>query len=710
MKWHQWRDARRLAVAVTCLVALTAAFLLTNGGPQATLAVGESLDTSTKEAFPEIVSPNGEVTYQIVVRSSSDTSGDVIVEDALPTGLTYVSDSAAVSPEGAGTALPQPALNRVTYTLLPMDAGDEVTLTLKALVASGLDSGEQITNTAVISDGTATLEKFAVVTVEGPPTARLDAPWDNQLITQRDTFEVKGRVWTESQDPEFPNPPTLNPISYAPGDNFYFVTWTSVSDALSYVLEEADNPNFSNAVEYASLTTTTREFTNKAEGTYYYRVKARNIPGESFWSNVVSVDVTSSRLAAEAGTTDVVAPTAFSYEPVVEVNIRKVGEAGTWTEVATVEQSSKGDWWDWSYDWDLPQEDDAQYIVEVRAMDLADNFDAALNDTVTVTIQNGTRFIYLPIIAKRYPPIPYPPALSLTSNDTWGNYTLSWSYNHPECPACVPTSYRFQESTDANFDTLTINEIRTSPQQFTNKPAGTYYYRVQGVNANGNGEWSQTVTVDVNTRGFSDDFSNSGSGWPRKTYYSDNRAVFNVDYENGSYRAKILRNDFGLNNKWMGIVKAPWDNTLNHYEVEVDHYFAKADDATADPTWGKAGLIFGADSSYKNSFILEWNYDLGTCAVIKYDNIGSEIVVVWTAGGVPKRDWAACPIKTGYNQVNEARAVVNGNHATLYMNDAEIYSFTDDDLGNRHKVGLMTGAWERTPVESRFDNFRVTAR
>ncbi len=314
----------------------------------------------------------------------------------------------------------------------------------------------------------------------------------------------------------------------------------------------------------------------------------------------------------------------------------------------------------------------------------------------------------MPIIMKRYPPVPYPPTLTKPSDDGAGTYTLAWTYNHT---SLFPTQYRFQEATDAAFTNLTIDQIRTSPQIFTDKATGTYYYRVAGVNAAGLGEWSNVITVNV-VRGYFDNFSNNNSGWPRSVVREDGRSVFDRAYEasNATYRAKIMLHTGGLNNYRVGTVRAPWENPYGAYEVEVQHYFARAGDQAADPMAGKGGLVFGGNANLTTFYVLEWNFE-GDCAISKYVNAGAPLSDPRFTTRISFKNWGPCgPVKKGYDQVNTARVVVEDNRATAYINNQSIGSFTDNDLRSLHHVGFLTGAWERTPVEGRFDNFRVTPR
>jgi hypothetical protein len=126
-------------------------------------------------------------------------------------------------------------------------------------------------------------------------------------------------------------------------------------------------------------------------------------------------------------------------------------------------------------------------------------------------------------------------------------------------------------------------------------------------------------------------------------------------------------------------------------------------------------LIFGANSTYSTILVVEWHFPSGAdapqCAVYKYTNVTLPTSIVWQAGGIPLREWGACTgLKSGYDQTNTIRVEVRGSLASIYINGTLLGSFSDSAIASYHRVGLTTGSWERTPVESRFDNFRVTPR
>jgi len=88
-----------------------------------------------------------------------------------------------------------------------------------------------------------------------------------------------------------PEAPTLFPISNSDGDGDYLVDWNEVTGAITYTLQEDDNPGFTSPDVRYSGTATQYPVTGQVGGTWYYQVKASNGAGDSAWSNTESASV-----------------------------------------------------------------------------------------------------------------------------------------------------------------------------------------------------------------------------------------------------------------------------------------------------------------------------------------------------------------------------------------------------------------------------------
>ena len=108
--------------------------------------------------------PGTEVTYTLVVTNygPSATNGPILIEDALPAGMSYVANSATVTVPGGTTPPvdPNPAIGgtgdrELTWNLLaPADTFDfnaTITVTFRALIDPSVRSGVPLTNTAEVT-------------------------------------------------------------------------------------------------------------------------------------------------------------------------------------------------------------------------------------------------------------------------------------------------------------------------------------------------------------------------------------------------------------------------------------------------------------------------------------------------------------------------------------------------------------------------------
>jgi hypothetical protein len=358
----------------------------------------------------------------------------------------------------------------------------------------------------------------------------------------------------------------------------------------------------------------------------------------------------------------------------------------------------------------------------------------SISDTVTLTVA-GPTYIYLPLVMRRWPPIPYPPSISVTTPDLGGNYTVSWTYNdHPAITA--PTSYVLQESLDANFSTSTSYtvSISTYAYNFTNKPNGLYYYRVRGLNAYGPGVWSQTVTALVN-RVFFDDFTDPASGWhtgedQRYNFWDPNHpgweTVSYINYVDSHYRFYIplTRHGGGDVDTWWvwPAVSAPLPAAMQpvpqNYCVEARAHFI-SHTGTGIVWWAHWGIVFAANTEFNDIYTFQIN-DNRNRAVIHYpsyvypgnNNIRYSTVYNdgWTNIELRPVDWE----NDGYQfyniysnpSYNTIKVVVRGGRADCYVNGIWM-TYYDFGAGLPHaKIGLIAGDWEITPQELQVDYFR----
>lgn len=91
-------------------------------------------------------------------------------------------------------------------------------------------------------------------------------------------------------------PPRISPILKGPQESIvttgsFSLTWQYQPNAANYTIQESGDGSFSNPRSITKIEDTFYEIINQPDGTYYYRVRAQNLFGNSSWSNIVKVVV-----------------------------------------------------------------------------------------------------------------------------------------------------------------------------------------------------------------------------------------------------------------------------------------------------------------------------------------------------------------------------------------------------------------------------------
>jgi hypothetical protein len=323
----------------------------------------------------------------------------------------------------------------------------------------------------------------------------------------------------------------------------------------------------------------------------------------------------------------------------------------------------------------------------------------------------GDPLVYFPIVVRQWPPIPDAPQLEpIVNPDRESSYLVLWSSSF------LATYYVLEEATDSAFsDTHEVFVELGLLYSAVGKAPGHYFYRAKAVHttdtASYSSPWSNVVSTHVVVPYvYQDTFSDATSGWPHSVFDLDGYPILSTFYMGGAYYMRIL-DDAGLSDERMGIVPAPYEHFDDTYDVEVDQIFIQVGDTP--PDWAKASLVFsgeiGPGGYFTSVYAIEWNYE-GNCAVSAYT--GSYMDSFIPADAVPNpiyQGWVHCPsITPGANHNVHALAEVRGDRVTIYLNGGLIGTFSP--IGGQPYMGLITGAWQAVPVESCFDNFRVTDR
>ena len=271
-----------------------------------------------------------------------------------------------------------------------------------------------------------------------------------------------------------PARPVIEP-SVTCADGAHAVSWSAVSDATRYVLDQRLGMN---AWSRAYDGDATRAALSLTAGEYYgLRVKAcADTNNCSAWSDTLTVTAPDCT-APEEPTELTVVPTGpdsyrLGWAPVhgeaIVYPLQERSGGGDWTDVPEVSGTEKT----------FTDQDDGEYRYRVRACRTADLCSGwAAFEPVTV-------------------PIPRPPApgnLRASEPNAEGEYTVSWN------PSPVATSYVLEEhgGDGAWSPVLDRSSEMATSTTIANEP-GTWSYRVKGCAGPGYcGEWSATATVTV---------------------------------------------------------------------------------------------------------------------------------------------------------------------------------------------------------------------
>jgi hypothetical protein len=168
---------------------------------------------------------------------------------------------------------------------------------------------------------------------------------------------------------------------------------------------------------------------------------------------------------------------------------------------------------------------------------------------------NEDFFVYLPLVLRRWPPLPYAPLLSPIAGPALdAPYVLSWSADLSK-EVELFLFYEIEESTTPDFVNSTVYTtpfVYTSTLVFSSyeviKPVGTvatYYYRVRAYNSWGAGAWSNVESVLVSTR--VDDFTNPLTGWRARRTSAPDMSSAQAVYLDGALETYVTdKFDFAI--------------------------------------------------------------------------------------------------------------------------------------------------------------------
>ncbi len=209
-----------------------------------------------KTVTGETFAPGEPVNFTLTVANNGTaTGGSIRITDTMPAEVLNTSQSSSLP----GLSL-VPGTNYV-WQLDALAAGASGTITIKGTLSPGLPVHYHFANTAAVG-------------VAEDPTPEDDH--DSANVPPGYPAYLPAIL---NRFPLYPDAPVMNPISNPGAARSYSVNWNGAAYAQTYTLQE------NGVTVYGPGLSFSWGASNKANGTYCYRVKAGNAVGDSAWSS-----------------------------------------------------------------------------------------------------------------------------------------------------------------------------------------------------------------------------------------------------------------------------------------------------------------------------------------------------------------------------------------------------------------------------------------
>lgn len=418
---------------------------------------------------------------------ATSITGTTYTDSTGTSGGRYYYRVIAKNTSGSATSnLDNGILNGSATTIPPAPTG---------VIALPGDSTIQLSWTSSIGAATYTLRRgtasggpFTPIAINLASTSYQDTNITNgttyyYVVTARNgAGESSNSTVVQATPIAIPNPP-VNVLAM-PGDASVQLSWNATIGASNYTVKRGTASGGPFTPVASNLTTTTHNDTALINGTiYYYVITANNVSGESSNSAVVqAIPITSIQIppaptgvvALPGDTSALISWTAVSGATNYSVK-RGFAASGPFTTVVSNLTTT-------SYN-NVGLTNGTTYYYVITASNIAGE---SGNSAVVQTIP-----IALPATG-----IPASPSLSHTNQGNARNYTVKWNIwwgNNG-------SSWKLYENNNVIYTgVLTDNspQAQTASYALTNKPAGTYTYKVELTNRFGTAS-SGNVTVTVN--------------------------------------------------------------------------------------------------------------------------------------------------------------------------------------------------------------------
>lgn len=261
--------------------------------------------------------------------------------------------------------------------------------------------------------------------------------------------------------------PTLTVPSGTNTTGDYTVSWSAVSGAATYVLQEQKNGGSWSEIHTSS--SRSQALSGKTNGAWGYRVRAHNAGGDGPWSSAKTVTV----LLPPAVPASITVPATSSGSLTV-----------SWAAASTatsylLRQSIDGASYTTVYD--------GAAVSKALGVSSTGSYRYAVK---ACNASGCSGYRYSAYVAVTIPPASAP-SLTVPSTSSTGGYTVSWT------AVSGASTYALQEKKNSGSWSTPYSGSSRS-KAFSGKTNGANYsYRVRAHNAGGDGPWSATKTVAI---------------------------------------------------------------------------------------------------------------------------------------------------------------------------------------------------------------------
>jgi uncharacterized repeat protein (TIGR01451 family) len=323
-------------------------------------------------------------------------------------------------------------------------------------------------------------------------------------------------------------------------------------------------------------------------------------------------------------------------------------------------------------------------------------YGAGLPVSASVAARTVTTFSnFLPLMYNKYPPIPVLDPIPIPQG---GTYTITWQCDASEA---VVSHYVLQRARDPGF-TQDVQEFVTTEKFYPSTAFDVFYFRVRADGAWGQGPWS-----NVEKFGFYDGFTDVGSGWPH-----DHGEMYPDHYWWRGYTGKgqyYIKIDQGGPYAWFyqPDAFAPYVPPSDKYCIESNLKYERGN------MWANMGIVFGANESNTKYYAMCFGRDndsgLGWFLMradgYEFPRRGCSGPTFKIEGFAPGGQ--AIRAGTSRDGWNRVRIGIDGDKVRVYIGDYYKGEKTMTGLSSMTYIGVIGGDYELTPIDIRYDYFKV---